>query len=181
MTHEKINTDQLLLLLKDAKHEEQQIRTAIRSTMNIYITLLVSIIGGIITILSIVGFAEQNRPICALILILGSLIDVCISHVAYRHYISDYKRQAETIVQQAKLEDVLGLTNGELYQLKTYWQGESLLPNNYVQIRKNSLSSDKFVEWFMENTDVGIARLLYTSFQVIGVLLFVMGVVFVFV
>lgn len=176
MFNEKMNTDQLLQLLKEAYHEEEVIRSTIRSTMNIYVTLLISILGGMVTLISIIGSSMDNRMLCAMILILGSLIEICISWVAYRHYISDYRRQAEAIVQQAKLEDVLGMTDVENYKLRGYWQGEPLLPNNFIQTRKSSPTSAEFVKWFMCNTDSRIALRLYSCFIMIGSVLLAIGI-----
>ena len=176
MATEKLNTDQLLQLLKKAHHEEEVIRATIRSTMNIYITLLVSILGGMITLMSIINPSINNSLLCSITLIFGGVIEICISYAAYKHYISDYRRQAEAIVQQAKLEDILGMTNTKNFKLNGYWQGESLLPNSFIKTRKMNSTSDEFVEWFMRYTDPGIARLLYSCFFVIGTILLSIGI-----
>ena len=48
----RMETPEILELLKTQIREEQNLRTTIRSTMNIYITLLVAILGGIVTLVA---------------------------------------------------------------------------------------------------------------------------------
>ena len=47
-----METPEIIELLKTQIQEEQNLRTTIRSTMNIYITLLVAILGGIVTLVA---------------------------------------------------------------------------------------------------------------------------------
>ena len=48
----KLTTDHLVDLLKKEKEEEENLRASIRSTMNIYITILVAVMGATATLIT---------------------------------------------------------------------------------------------------------------------------------
>lgn len=169
---ERLNKSELLQLLQSAVQEEIELRNTIRSTMNSYITLLCSIVAAILTISSFTLSETFIKPIT---FVIGGLICSIISLVGYKHYKSDYVRQIETIVAQAKLQDVLGLTNGSLYPMNTYWKSESLLPQNFIETRKISKTSKEFVDWFIKNTDTKWIRLMYSCFFAIGLIILGIG------
>lgn len=171
---ERLTTEELLQLLHFSSQEEIELRNTLRSTMNTYVTLLCSIIAGVLTISSLSASTPYIQPIA---FIVGGIVCCCISFVGYRHYKSDYVRQIESIVSQAKLQDILGLTDPELYKMKTYWLTESLLPSNFIKTRKQCKNSDEFVNWFIKNTDTKYVRLLYSCFFVIGLSVSAIGVV----
>ncbi|MCY0902704.1 MAG: hypothetical protein OWU32_11055 [Firmicutes bacterium] len=94
---------------------------------------------------------------------------IVIPNVAILHYRSDYRRQVETMTIQAKIEDVLGLTNVDQYQT-TYWNHEPIVPPLYVEFRKKHPNSSDFVDSFVTGTDMTYIRVYYLMFSLIGVL-----------
>ena len=175
----KLTTSELVELLKKEMEEEQNLRSSIRSTMNIYITILVAMLGGVITILSTRSETMSGLWLGVILLLCGILV-CTISFVGIRHYRSDYRRQAESIVQQAKLEDILGMDDPKVYPLSKYWLGESLLPESFVNSRKRYKNSQEFVNWFIKETDFKFAKVLYYAFILIGIALFVLGILSLF-
>lgn len=173
---ERLTNDQLILLLQSAYDEEKEIRNALRSTMNTYITILIAVLGGVLTIAS---FTSQKPIFCSALCIAG-IVEIFVSVVAYMHYRSDYQRQVEAIVEQAKIEQVLGLTDEEFYQLNDYWKGEALIHENFLRARRKFETSSEFTDWFMKNTDVKIARCLYMCFTAIGTAIVIIGFLSVF-
>lgn len=172
----KMDASQILELLKTEIREEENLRSAIRTTMNIYVTILIAILGGIAT-LTATTYSNINHTLLGILLSLGGILVFFIAYAALKHYISDYRRQAETIVQEAKLEDLLGMADASRYSLKAYWKGEALLPHSFIESRKRFDSSKDFVEWFISATDTKIARILYFVFLVIGIAIFFLGLI----
>lgn len=169
---ELLTNDQLLGLLANAEDSEKELRNALRTTMSTYISLLISIPGGILALASFAG----NALVAPLAFLLGGVMEIVIAVVAHFHYCSDYRRQVECIVEQAKLQDILGMTDLNCYRLQEYWKEESLLPESFIRTRKKAETSDEFVEWFMKNTDVKLSKWLYTCFGVIGAAFVCVGV-----
>lgn len=171
----KLSTNELVELLKKEREEEHNLRASIRSTMNIYITILVAMLGGVITILSTRSEA-MSRSWLGVILLLCGILVCTISFIGIMHYKSDYRRQAESIVQQAKLEDILGMDDPKVYRLSKYWVGESLLPESFVNSRKRYKNSQEFVNWFVKATDFKFAKVLYYAFIFMGIALIVISI-----
>ena len=171
----RLSQTELLQLLQFSSQEEIEIRNTLRSTLNTYTTLLCSIIAGILTISSI---SNPTPLLQSLALIIGGVVTCCISFVGYRHYKSDYVRQIESIVSQAKLQDILGITDPSLYKLSTYWKGESLLPASFIETRTQCKTSEEFISWFIKNTDVKYIKLLFSCFFSIGIFVFFVGILF---
>ena len=175
-----MNSDQLLELLKAEIREEDSIRSSIRTTMNIYITMLVAILGGLATLVS-KNYQNPNHILLGLVLLFGGIIVVAVAYVALQHYISGFRRQVEAIVQEAKLESLLGMDKPEEHPLTNYWKGESLLPESFLQTRQQFEKSSEFVKWMVDNTDVKIARLLYWMFMAGGFIVSVVGIIYMFI
>lgn len=169
-----MDTQQLLDLLKTEKREEESIRSSIRTTMNIYVTMLVTILGGLATLVSI-SFNNLNHGLLGVFLILGGIIVFFVALAANKHYISGFRRQAETIVQEAKLENLLGIDDPSAYPLRDLWEGESLIPESFLKTRKRFQNSSDFVNWFLKETDTNIARVLYLMFMIVGIAIIVIG------
>ena len=171
----KMDTAQLVDLLKTEIREEDSIRSSIRTTMNIYITMLVAIMGGLATLIAKPYETWDYR--IGIVLLLGGIIVFVVAFVALKHYKSGFRRQVEAIVQEAKLESLLDMDNPEAYPLKRYWKGESLLPSSFIETREQFDNSQDFIKWMVSNTDVKIAQLLYGLFMIIGSAVAVFGVV----
>lgn len=169
---ERLTNEELLQLLHKAIDEEIELRNTLRSTMNTYITLILSIIAGVLTISSVSSVAI----IMPLAFVLGGILCCYVSLVGFQHYKSDYIRQVECIVEQAKLQDILGLTDPMVYRMRTYWKGESLLPESFIRTRKECKTSEEFIKWFVKYTDTKWVRVLYICFVVLGVFLCGMGI-----
>ena len=171
----KLTTGQIVDLLKKEKEEEENLRASIRSTMNIYITILVAIMGATATLISTRSSSLGSPWLGAVLLLAGTLV-LIIAYVGEKHYFSDYRRQAESIVQQAKLEDLLGMDDPDVYPLSGYWKGESLLPQSFVQSRSRFEHSQDFVNWFVKATDYKIAKVLYRAFMAAGIALIIISI-----
>lgn len=154
----------LMPLLDRAIETENTIRNTSRSTMNFYSTILLTLTGGILYISQ--GITDQILFI--LLFLVGGVCLFFIPIMAYQHYQSDYRRQIEYITIQAKLEDILGLTDTEKYQT-SYWNQEPVVPLAYVDYRKEHDSSFAFVESFIKETDTRNVRRYYSIFQAVGV------------
>lgn len=171
----EMETTHLLDLLKTEIREEQNLRSAIRTTMNIYVTILVAILGGLATLVA-TTYSNTSHTLIGILLLLGGVLVFFIAFAAIKHYISDYRRQAEAIVQEAKLEDLLGMDDAAIYPLNQYWKGESLLPQSFLDSRRRFASSQDFVEWIVSDTDIKIARTLYYVFMASGVMVAILGI-----
>ena len=171
--------EQLLDLLKAKIREEESIRSSIRTTMNIYITVLIAVLGGLATLVAKTS-ENDNHTLTSIFLIIGGIIVITVAYVALQHFISGYRRQIEAIVQEAKLESTLGMDSSTCYPLKSYWKGESLLPTSFIETRNRFESSQGFVDWMVSNTDVKIAKVLYRAFIAVGFLVTVFGIVYLF-
>ena len=170
-----MGTSEILELLKTQITEEQNLRTTIRSTMNIYITLLVAVLGGIVTLVA-TTYGALDSGILGCILILAGIVVFFIALAALKHFRSDYLRQSEAIVQEAKLEDILGMSNPHVYPLHEYWKGETLLPQSFLEARSKFEHSHDFVNWLTRTTDLKIARIVYSVFMAVGCAIAVFGV-----
>ena len=148
--------------------------------MNIYITILVTILGGLATLVS-VSFNSLSHSLIGIVLLFGGVIVFFVAFAANKHYISGFRRQAEAIVQEAKLENLLGMDDPTAYSLRGLWEGESLIPGSFLRTRKRFENSDDFVNWFLEETDTNITRVLYLMFMIVGITIFVIGIVLLFV
>lgn len=155
----------LLPLLDRAIETENTIRNTSRSTMNFYSTILLTLTGGILYI----SQGITDRILFILLFLVGGICLFYIPIMAYQHYKSDYRRQIEYITIQAKIEDVLGLTDTEKYQT-SYWNHEPIIPLAFVDYRKEHASSFDFVESFIRETDTKNVRRYYAIFQVVGVI-----------
>lgn len=171
----KMETPEIIELLKTQIQEEQNLRTTIRSTMNIYITLLVAILGGIVTLVAST-YGTIDRVVLGTILILSGTVVFFIALAALKHFRSDYLRQSEAIVQEAKLEDILGMSNPNAYPLREYWKGETLLPQSFLESRSMFEHSQDFVDWLTKTTDLRIARIVYSVFMGVGCVISVFGI-----
>lgn len=161
---ESDKTHILLTVLQQAVSSETEIRNTARTTLNYYSTLLLSLTGGILLLSK-----SLNGALFELCFLIGGICLIVIPNVAILHYRSDYRRQVETMTIQAKIEDVLGLTNVDQYQT-TYWNHEPIVPPLYVEFRKKHPNSSDFVDSFVTGTDMTYIRVYYLMFSLIGVL-----------
>ena len=169
----KMTTTEIVELLKMEVREEEHLRSSARSTMNIYLTIMIAILGGTVTILSAGSLSDLWLGI---VWVLSGLLLCFIAYVGLRHIYSDYLRQAEAIVQEAKLEDVLGMSDPNAYPLSSYWEGESLLPESFIESRKEFKHSQDFATWIAKDTDFRFVRVLYCLFIVIGIVFVTLGI-----
>lgn len=169
---EEDKSDILVRLLFEQIKLENTLRNTARTTMNFYSTLLLSLTGGILIILKDL----KESILFNMCFTIGGLCLIVISIMAGYHYKSDYRRQIESITIQAKLEDVLGLTNVSKYQT-TYWNHEPIIPLLYVNTRSKYESSSDFVESFVKGTDMSYIRIYYSVFTFIGICYFIFGIV----
>jgi len=178
----KLTNQQLITLLIEYYHQEDGIRQSIRSTMNIYTTILVTLIGGVFTIASVLTHGSSGHSVlfAGVLLMLGGIIEICIAIVGYKHYLSGFRRQAETIVQQAKVESLLEFPNNDLYGQSYYWKGESFLPESFLERRKKYKTSGEFVNWFLKESDSRLAKVLYSVFALAGITILVLGILVAF-
>lgn len=166
------DSEQLVQLLIETQKTENDIRNISRSTANIYTTIMISILGGVI----LFADSKLNGIVHHMGFILGGLIVGAISLVAYFHFKSDFRRQVEMMVVQAKLEDILGFSDSKEYPLKKYWKNEPLIPLSYLHTRMKSKSSNEFVIEIMKMSDLRVIRLFYFVFFLSGLAMLVYGV-----
>ncbi len=141
--------------------------------MNVYITLLITIPAGVMTICSLTVSLMQ---IFIITFIIGGALEIIISVIAFEHFKSDYIRQGEIIVNQAKLEDIIGLCSND-YITKNYWVGETILPKSFIKTRSRFINSEDFLNWFKKSNDIKISKILYLCFSIIEIVFIVIGVI----
>lgn len=166
--------DKLLAYLEIANYNENQLRNSVRNTLKFYTTTLLSVMGGTFFISKDI----DEITIKAAIFFIGGILVSALSIIGFIHYKSDYRRQVEQIVVQAKVEDQLDFTSTYKYRGKNYWEKESLVPNIYIKTRKSHELSDGFINCFLKGTDMKLMKYFFTLFSICGVTLFFLGFYF---
>ena len=150
---------------------ENEIRARWRSSLNVYLTMLLSFISAIILI---ANFASKYANIC---FVGGGILVICISILALLHFRLDYKYQMEILSIQAKIEDLLGLTDSTKVDLPLRWENEALLPDWYYSNKNSKSSTTIFVKSLCSIKRINGYTFFYIVFVLFGVGLIVLGTI----
>lgn len=150
---------------------ENEIRTRWRNSFNVYITMLLSFISAIILI---ANFASNYDNIC---FIGGGILVVFLSIIAFLHFKLDYKYQMELLSIQAKIEDLLGLTDPNKVKLPLRWENEALLPKWYYANKNEKSSTENFINTLCSIKRINGYSFVYLVFVLVGISLIVLGIV----
>lgn len=167
---EKFSKEELYSLYKLEIERENEIRTRWRNSFNVYLTMLLSIVSGI---LLLANFLSESN-IYNLCFIVGGCVVIALSIIAWFHFRLDYKYQMEILSVQAKIEDMLGLTSPERCVLPQRWGDEALLPPWYYSTEKSS--SKEFVKRMCSMRNINFYPIIYMIFAFLGMALVVLGV-----
>lgn len=171
---EKFSKEELFDLYKLEIERENEIRTQWRASFNVYLTMLLSIISGMLLLANFLSGSGMEKP-C---FIIGGCAVVALAIVAWLHFKLDYKHQMEILTIQMKLEDMLGLTSSEKCMLPPRWGDEALLPPWYYSVKNISSSSSKeFVDDMCSMKKMNFYPLVYIIFSFVGLSLIVLGVI----
>lgn len=169
--HEKFSKEDLLGLYKLEIERENEIRARWRTSSNVYLTMILSIISGIFVL---ANFLSQTN-IGALCFIVGGVIVIALSIIAFLHFKLDYRYQMEILSIQAKIEDMLGLTSPEKCSLPPRWGDEGMLPPWYYSDKNIPSSSEEFIKKMCSMKKTNFYPVIYIVFSAIGILLIILG------
>lgn len=168
-SEEKFSKEDLFALYKLEIDRENEIRTKWRSSFNVYLTMLLSIISAIFIFVNFLSESHQElEKSCFLV---GGGIVFLLALIAYFHFRLDYRYQMEILSVQAKIEDMLGLTSPEKCTLPERWGNEALLPPWYYDNKEKPSSSKEFVKRMCSMKSINFYPLVYFVFALVGVLL----------
>ena len=174
-----LTKDDFVDLYNQAQSCENAIRTASRNSTSIFSSLLLAVIGGGF---ALVRFVLPERVMAGCLMICIGLALCGLSVVAYKHFVSDFRRQVEYMSIQAKIEDILGLSDAKKYHAQQYWSDEPVVPKSYVDFRndkRNCASTSDFINNMLKGKSVKMIG-YYGIFVAIG-LAFIVAAILVFV
>lgn len=168
---DKFSKEELYNLYKLEIERENEIRARWRTSFNVYLTMLLSIISGILLLSNFLSEFHMIRP-C---FIVGGIAVIVLSIIAWLHFRLDYRYQMEILSIQAKIEDMLGLTSPERCNLPERWGNEALLPPWYYMGKNAQSSSEEFVKHMCSIRNTNFYPAIYMVFALLGVILFILG------
>ncbi|MBD5118490.1 MAG: hypothetical protein HDT37_05200 [Clostridiales bacterium] len=173
-SEEKFSKEELFALYKLEIDRENEIRTKWRSSFNVYLTMLLSIISAVFVFANFLSESHTGtEKYCFMI---GGGIVTILAIIAFFHFKLDYRYQMEILSVQAKIEDMLGLTCPEKCTLPQRWGAEALLPPWYYDNEAiHSSSSKEFIDYMCSMKSMNFYPLIYAVFAFIGVLLVVVS------
>ncbi|MCH5301060.1 MAG: hypothetical protein J1E56_07055 [Ruminococcus sp.] len=174
MEFEQFTREELFELYKLEISRENEIRTRWRKSMEVYLTMLLTVFGGSLTLANVF----KAKFLTASSLIGGGIIIVLLAITAYFHFKLDYKYQMEILSIQAKIEDLLGLTSPNRCNLPARWGNEALLPTRYYEDKDKPSTSEEFVSKMCALKRINFYPLIYLIFFLIGIGLIILGAVY---
>jgi len=170
-SQEKFSKEELYNLYKLEIERENEIRARWRNSFNVYLTMLLSIISGMLLLANFLSDFDMVSP-CFTI---GGCVVIALSIIAWFHFRLDYRYQMEILSIQAKIEDMLGLTSPERCDLPQRWGNEALLPPWYYSEKNIPSSSEKFVKRMCSIRNINFYPAVYMVFIFLGTALMILG------
>jgi len=171
MQEDFFSKEELFLLYEIEIKRENEIRSKWRSSLNIYVTTILSLLTGAVVY---VMFINNYIYMKIFIIFVGFLI-ISISLIAYFHFKLDYKYQMEILSIQIKIEDMLGLSDSKKCCDKHRWKGEALLPKSYYENSKMAKTSDEFISKMCSIREINYYSLFYYVFVILGIIIVLIG------
>lgn len=173
MDLELFTREELYDLYKLEINRENEIRSKWRKSMEVYLTMLLTLFTGCILLANFLK--EKMLVMCCFVG--GGIIMVLLAVLAYVHFRLDYKYQMEILSIQAKIEDMLGLTSPEKCVLPPRWGKEALLPPWYYSNKDEESSTQQFVARMCSLKKINFYPIVYLIFSFLGIGLIVFGIV----
>lgn len=174
----QLSKEDFLELLKQANENEKDVREAKGSTFATNTGILTATVGGA---LAGVRLLISNSTIDGAFSMICGLIIMALSYASYCQYRSNFLRQVEYMTIQAKIEDILGLTDAKKYHAKNYWIDEPIIPASYISFRKKyKNNTNSFISNIMKTNDLSVMKWFFGVYGFIGVLLFAVGILMLF-
>lgn len=174
MNLELFTQEELVELYKLEISRENEIRTKWRKSMEVYLTMLLSVFGGSLTLANFF----KLKYLAVISLIGGGIIIIMLATIAYFHFRLDYRYQMEFLSIQAKIEDMLGLTSPQRCILPARWGNEALLPAKYYSDKDTPSTSEKFISKMCSLKEMNFYPLVYFIFLLLGVGLIILGIIY---
>jgi flagellar biosynthesis protein FliQ len=166
-----VEHEKLLKLYELAINEEHRFLNAHQNRVAFYSGILSALIAG-----TVAGLFQASEWYQFAILCFGPVLIFLISTIAIDGTFRLYQRFVEVVTTRAKVEQKLGLTEGHLGNSNaahSYWQSEPLVPPRHIKSRRNSESSEAFIEKYSKRGYHLWTTRLFRGFQGISVLMFV--------
>lgn len=171
---DSLGDKELLELYKLEISRENEIRARWRKSMEVYITLMLTVFSSSIIFANFLS----DKTLSMFCLIGGGSIVVMLAIIAYFHFRLDYRYQMEILSIQAKIEDLLGLTDTNKYRLPLRWKNEALLPPWYYNSKNTESSTKEFVKEMCSLRRTNFYPLVYLIMSLIGIGLIVFGIIY---
>ena len=172
------------------KDDEKAMIELLHGNLKFFSGVIVTLIGsGVLFFSALIKDGKIEPFIAATILIIFGLFVIGFSHLGNMASKSVYRRQLESIVKRAKIEDLFDLANSSIYGGKIYWKEEGLILSRYLEdklgydpyyeepITNNKTSSSKdFVEERLSQGFMKVTKRLFILTRTIGFVSVLTGV-----
>lgn len=170
---ERFTKKQLMELYKLYIDRENEIRRSWRQFMQFYITTCLSIFAGMMLISNL----SENIIIIKIAIIGGGIFMFGISIVAYFHFKLDYLYQMELLSIECKIEDILGLTDENNFNLPLRWNKEALLPKYFYSEKNEISSSEAFIKKMISWKKINFYPFIYVFLALFSIGVIIIGVI----
>ena len=164
----KLQNSDLLDLYKTIVEEEHYFAREHQSRIEFY----VSIISALMTV-TVAGAFKAASWYQYLFVTVGPILIFVVSEIAIGGTFRLYQRFLESITMRAKIEQIIGLTEEAAHQSEDeYWPLEPIIPMRYLKARRESASSEEFIEKFSKAGYHRNSMYLFRGFQAVSVIMF---------
>lgn len=163
----KKDTDTLLTLYKIANEEEKYFLKEHQSRIAFF-TSLISVLTGA----TLYGITQIEEGIHAVFFLMAPIMIYAISNLAIHGSSRFYNRFVESVMKQAKIDQILGLTKGDWSNVDydgAYWQNEPFMPYRNLNDRKRNEPSIKFYHEVRHGGYHQNAKWLFLTFKLLSV------------
>lgn len=171
---DKFTREELMELYKLEINRENEIRSKWRKSMEVYLTLLLTVFSGSLVLANFL----KEKLLIMFCFMGGGLIVVMLAIFAYLHFRLDYKHQMEILSIQAKIEDMLELTNPDKCILPPRWGKEALLPPWYYSNKNENSNTKEFVSKMCSFKSINFYPIVYFIFSLLGIGLITLGFIY---
>jgi hypothetical protein len=166
--HRGGNRQELFKLREIAHDEELAFLEAHQKRVAFYSSLISAIL-----VATLAGALKAENALHYFLLILGPVLVFSIAAIAKDATRRFYRRYVEAVTMEAKLDQALDLTDPDWLPKRTsgYWIDESLIPQRFLNSRKEAENSQAFIDKRLDTGYQGATRSLFVMFEVIAVVL----------
>ena len=169
-----LKTCDLLQLYSFYSQDEYELIRALQSYTKFFTSIILATVGGAILVLEKV----KDTRMAGLGFVIGGILTIGVSIVAYHAARSNYRRQLESIVKRFKIECILNLDKDARFFNKKYMPSEALLLTRYLNsfapyIKGNS---SEFVSQKLKQGFMKVLSGFYTLTGMLGIVIIVIGI-----